>query len=769
MFSKYKFKKKFFLFSLIIFLFFFFIYFFLPNSCKKFSYNCNSDLKKIFFQTIKKNKHIYEFSKAFYWKYFNLKISPGYVRIKEFKEENNLEYKKNIFLKGILENNIYSKEIQNFPKNETNKWIRSHGGNYNLKFNKSSQINLENLSNLKLKWKHQSISSSTINEKWINTVQVNPIFFDNKLISAFPNNTVKAFDPINGNVFWEFKDKELKSPGRGILGYISPEGKKFIFLTFGSNIYKINSKDGTIDINFGENGKINSFTKAAPATYKNQLIITNLKSVSLYDIKTGELKSKVSLFRKEFSKFEGNVWGGSALDANKGILYVTTGNPKPATYGAYRVNKDLLSNSVIAVDLNQKKIKWNFQEIFHDLWDYDISSPPIIHDLKIKNDVHEIVIANTKSGNTLILERNTGKPLFDIHYRKSPKSYLPGESAAQMQLEIKLPEKFSKIDFSKNDFAQLDKNKKKEINKKLFNSKYGWFETPSLTKDLIIFGLHGGAQWHGSALDPFKQFLYIPVNNVPWKIRPFAQDISIINKLVPKEIKLGKEIYITKCSSCHGLKRNGSRLKKGEKLVQHMPSLVGLTLEDQITNSKFLTENLMENKHIDSNIKQKDLDEIYNYFKWKDKYLYKDQNLVISSNYASWSQFLTKDGLPASNPPWGYIAKLDLNTGKIKFKSPIGTKKINGKEKVVGTTIFGGISINNSDLIFANGTADNFAYILDSITGEIKWRYRMEAAGSAPPIIYEYKGKEYVTFVATGGRYYDYSDKGSTIYTFALQ
>ncbi len=281
--------------------------------------------------------------------------------------------------------------------------------------------------------------------------------------------------------------------------------------------------------------------------------------------------------------------------------------------------------------------------------------------------------------------------------------------------------------------------------------------------------MHGGAQWHGSALDPFKQSLYIPVNNVPWKIRPYAQDISVMSKFTPKNIKIGKDIYFSKCSSCHGIKRNGSRLKKGEKLIENIPSLVGITLEDKITNSKFLTKSLMKNKHVINNATKDDLDKIYEYFKWKDNYLYEDGNIVISANYSSWSQFLTDDGLPASNPPWGYIAKLDLNTGEIKFKSPIGIKKIKGKDKVVGTTIFGGISINNSNLIFANGTADNFAYILDSISGEILWMYKMEASGSAPPIIFEKDGKEFVAFVATGGRYYDYENKGSTLYIFTLQ
>ena len=75
---------------------------------------------------------------------------------------------------------------------------------------------------------------------------------------------------------------------------------------------------------------------------------------------------------------------------------------------------------------------------------------------------------------------------------------------------MKKPEKFSNIEFGFDSFNKLPINKIKEINKKIKNSKFGWFETPSFNNELIIFGLHGGAQWMGSSIDPKKQYLYIP-------------------------------------------------------------------------------------------------------------------------------------------------------------------------------------------------------------------------------------------------------------------
>jgi quinoprotein glucose dehydrogenase len=740
-----------------------------PVSCKKITNNCIKDIKINTLNLIKKNQNVYEFSKALYWRFFKDISDYEYVFIKKSKDDFDDKLKTNKkIIYGILGNKYYTKKKQNILDEEINFWVRSHGGNHNLKYSNTSSINEKNISNLKLAWKHQSIKTNDLKDKWINTTQANPIYFDNKLISFFPDGSIKALNPLNGKIFWEFRDSNKSRSGRGILGFNSLNQKKYIFFSFGKYVHKINTSDGKPDLNFGQNGKIETFTLVAPTNFNNQLVIVNLKSISLFDINTGEFKFKVDIYNKNNPKHEGRVWGGSALDEKKGIIYIATGNPKPATYGAYRVNKDKYSNSIIAIDLSKKKIKWKFQEIYHDLWDLDISSPPILHNLKINNHVYEVVIANTKAGNTLVLERNSGKSLFDIHFKKSPKSNIPGENSFPKQIYTYLPEKFSKIDFSQKDFDMLDEDKKNEIKKKLYNSKYGWYETPSLTKDLIIFGIHGGAQWHGSALDPFKQHLYIPTNNVPWKIRPFAQDISIFSKFTPSQVKEGKQIYNSKCSSCHGLKRNGSRLKSGEKQIYNIPSLVGLTLEDKINNSKFLTKELVLKKHKDLNITDNEIEELYKYFEWKDDYLYKENNIIISSDYSSWSQFLTDDGLPGSNPPWGYIAKIDLNNGDLIYKSPIGKEKIDGHTKMIGTPIFGGISINKN-LIFANGTADKYAYILNSDNGEVVWSYEMEAAGSSPPIIFKHDGREYVSFVSTGGNYFKYKEKGSTIYTFTIQ
>ena len=68
-----------------------------------------------------------------------------------------------------------------------------------------------------------------------------------------------------------------------------------------------------------------------------------------------------------------------------------------------------------------------------------------------------------------------------------------------------------------------------------------------------------------------------------------------------------------------------------------------------------------------------------------------------------------------------------------------------------------------------NGTTDSFAVIFDANNGEELWKYKMEADGTAPPLIYEHKGKQYVSFLSTGTElHFGTKNKSSTLYTFSL-
>ena len=91
---------------------------------------------------------------------------------------------------------------------------------------------------------------------------------------------------------------------------------------------------------------------------------------------------------------------------------------------------------------------------------------------------------------------------------------------------------------------------------------------------------------------------------------------------------------------------------------------------------------------------------------------------------------------------------------------------------MTGTITYGGLALTGGNVIFSTGTPDNFIYALNSIDGKVIWSFEMESAGSAPPILYEVNGKQYVSIVSTGGYgefFGEYKSKGSSIYTFSIE
>ena len=130
---------------------------------------------------------------------------------------------------------------------------------------------------------------------------------------------------------------------------------------------------------------------------------------------------------------------------------------------------------------------------------------------------------------------------------------------------------------------------------------------------------------------------------------------------------------------------------------------------------------------------------------------------------------LDSNGYPASTPPWGGIASVDMNTGDLKWKIPFG-KRFNKKQNVVsiGDKNFGGVLSTSSDIFFATGTPDEMARAFSSENGNLIWERKLPFAGSAPPMTYIYNGCQYVVFTATGGQFVGFGNKGDATVAYKL-
>ena len=101
----------------------------------------------------------------------------------------------------------------------------------------------------------------------------------------------------------------------------------------------------------------------------------------------------------------GPVWAQPAYDPESGTLFVVVGNPAPSNDGRRRPGDNLYTGSVVALDVTSGKIRWYFQAVPHDVWDYDLATPPVI----VVEDGRKLVLVPSKMGWVYALDASNGR------------------------------------------------------------------------------------------------------------------------------------------------------------------------------------------------------------------------------------------------------------------------------------------------------------------------------------------------------------------------
>ena len=608
-------------------------------------------------------------------------------------------------------------------------------------------------------------AESLFDDEWVSNTQAPPLTHGGLIFWITAGERLVAADVVSGAVAWDMKVPSFGYSRRGFALEARPGGEATLFVPFGPMMAAVDATTGALMNEFGRRGiaRLPGPTMVAPLLFGDEVIVASYdpQEVVGLDAETGETRWTVPLHPESRNFTGGAPWSGLAIDEDRNLLFVTTGNPRPALSGHTRPGDNPNSNSVIAIDLVEKRIEWAFQEVRHDLWDFDVPSGPILSTINVDGRDYDVVIAVTKIGNTLILDRESGRPIYDFRRSRAPTSTFAREQTAEYQPDLRVPEPLIDIAFDTSMITDVSAASRAFVERQVADGRavFGRFAPPALNRDHVTFGLHGGAEWHGASVDPDADRLYVAVNMIPWALRLYAlteQDH------LPEGLQ-ESETYTALCADCHRPSRDGSFVQEGEAAVEFVPSLHGYTHDPD--NRSVFGVDFMTAAHEEPVATQEQLDVLWTEFGEWDRELVDRGALRLFSH---WRQLLDPDGLPGSAPPWGKIVALDLGTGSKVWETPFGEKRLPGGLQDTGSPSYGGLISSSGGLIFATGTDDRLIRAIDEETGEVVWSHRMAAAGSAPPITFEHEGRQYVAVVSTGGKFHNFVDRASRLYLFAL-
>jgi quinoprotein glucose dehydrogenase len=629
--------------------------------------------------------------------------------------------------------------------------------------------------------------------------QTNNLAIDGVLYTASPARHLIALDGATGKELWRFdprteRDEAVGNRQRG-LAYWRDGDDRRLFTSAGTWLYAIDAKTGKPVRTFGDNGSIHlgrglgtgglpSIRLNTPGVvYKDLLIVGGLipenvsGGIRAFDVRTGQLRWTFRTIPRpgeaghdtwpaDAWKTAGGVsdWSGHSVDEARGIVYVSTETAGPDFWGSDRYGANLFANSVIALDANTGTRLWHYQVVHHDLWDLDLPAPPTLITVSHGGRRIDAVAQGTKHGLLFAFDRATGAPLWPIHERPTLPSRIPGVKVWPTQPYPEKPAPLMRQRYTADDVSTISPMAQVLTMDRFTRSgNFGAMPPPSLEETILFPGPDGGFEWGGAAADP-DGILYANLNEIPWFYRMIPTRRPDGSRLSP-----GERQYLTHCAACHGADRRGD--PKGG-----MPALDALkgrrTPEDV---SKILVQGGGRMPPFDR-VPERQRDAIVAYLFGTEKTTPAGRSDTADAKepeeppyvFAGFRRWFDREGYPAIKPPWGTLNAVDMNSGELLWKVPLGEYPELTARGIppTGTENYGGPVVTAGGLIFIGATADETFRAFDKKTGRIVWQARLPFSGTATPSTYMAGDRQYVVISAGGGK--SGRPSGSTIVAFAL-
>jgi len=419
---------------------------------------------------------------------------------------------------SVLTPAFSAKELTASP---TDSWITNGGNVYNQRYSPLTRINRDNVAQLKPQWRTHLNGSGTESKY---SGQAQPLVFDGVIYVPTGANDVFALDVDTGKILWTYQahlDAGITVVCCGWMsrGVALGDGKVYAGQLDGK-LVALDQRSGAVVWSVQAETNAGGFSITTAPLYYDGLVITGFAGgdrgsrgrVKAFDARTGNLAWTFYTIPgpgelghdswpadNDTWEYGGAaVWQTPAVDPSLGLVYFSTGNPGPDLNGSVRRGDNLFSVSMLAIDAKTGKYRWYFQQVHHDLWDYDSPNPVILFDAVYDGKARKGIVEVGKTGFVYILDRETGKPLVGIEERAVPQEPRQATSATQPYPigELVVPHE---VDIVPEGFELVN-------NGRIF--------TPFWDKPVIVKPLGtGGANWPPSSYDPETNLFYVCAND----------------------------------------------------------------------------------------------------------------------------------------------------------------------------------------------------------------------------------------------------------------
>jgi alcohol dehydrogenase (cytochrome c) len=308
--------------------------------------------------------------------------------------------------------------FDDIAKSPNKDWLTYNGDYAGQRHSPLTQINPSNAGLLAAKWVYHFEGA-----RRLETV---PLVYGG-VMYVTNTNEVHALDARTGRRIWRYKSESLSNSrvNRGAAIY----GDKVFLVTYDAHLVAIHRTTGGViwDRPFA-NAKTGYFSTMAPLVIRGAVLVGVggggsgqrgfVAAMSPDDGRELWRFWTVPARGEPGSETWGNFpadWGGGptwttgTYDAALDTVYWPTGNPWPDFFGGARPGDNLYTDSVVALDGRTGKLKWYFQFVPHDVWDWDANETPVLIDASWKGQPRKLLVQSNRNGFHYVLDRVTGE------------------------------------------------------------------------------------------------------------------------------------------------------------------------------------------------------------------------------------------------------------------------------------------------------------------------------------------------------------------------